>query len=110
MLSGDLEKDGEALLVSRYGAELQSDILLVGHHGSKTSTSPIFLNAVKPAQAWISAGFNNRFGHPHAAVMARLQAQDVRILNTAGCGLVRMKRPGLPVCQRHGWQPPWRQR
>src|SRR5262249_43203583 len=59
-----------------------TDVLKVGHHGSKTSTTELFLEAVSPSIALISAGFENSFGHPHPGVLARLRARNITVLRT----------------------------
>jgi competence protein ComEC len=66
----------------------------VGHHGSKTSTSPEFLAAVSPAVALISAGFQNSFGHPNPAVLGRLEERHAAILRTDQDGLVTVRSDG----------------
>jgi competence protein ComEC len=86
LLPGDIEADRERTLVQFWGDELLSDWLLAGHHGSKTSTTPTFLKRVRPQTAVISSGYANRFNHPHASVVARLQQQHVTILSTAAAG------------------------
>ncbi len=73
LLTGDIEADAERYLVAAHGSALQSDVLKVAHHGSRTSTTPAFLRAVNPQSAVISAGRDNRFGHPHSEVTERLQ-------------------------------------
>lgn len=78
LFTGDLEEKGEKRLVSTY-PHLKADILKVGHHGSRTSTSEQFLDQVSPKAAFISAGRNNRFGHPHEEVMERLREHHVLI-------------------------------
>jgi competence protein ComEC len=60
----------------------------VPHHGSKTSSTEPFLDAVRPHFAAISAGFNNTFGHPNAEVLDRLSAQDVRVFRTDRDGAI----------------------
>src|SRR3990167_5858764 len=65
LLTGDAEKITEYKLVFFEGARLDSDILKVGHHGSKTSTTEDFLRTVSPKMAIISSGRKNRYGHPH---------------------------------------------
>lgn len=80
LLTGDLEEEGEAELL-RQGLG-QADVLKVGHHGSKTSSSVPFLQRVKPKYAIISVGANNRFGHPHAEVLQRLKSFDCQIYRT----------------------------
>lgn len=81
LLMGDAEKQIEyRLLLS--GAAVDTDILKVGHHGSKTSTGEEFLRAVSPEFAVISAGRKNRYGHPHQEVIDRLEDFGVEILRT----------------------------
>ncbi|UXD87614.1 DNA internalization-related competence protein ComEC/Rec2 [Thalassolituus hydrocarboniclasticus] len=109
LLAGDIERDLEQQLVEHFGAELRSDVLVLAHHGSRSSSSSVFLDAVQPAQVWISAGFNNRFGHPHADVTARLEALKIPWYLTARDGAVLMAPDGQVTTARSGWQPPWRQ-
>lgn len=80
LFTGDLEADAEDSLRKRY--DLEADILKVGHHGSSSSTSRKFLVAVDPTYAVISAGENNRYGHPHYEVLDILDNDDVRIYRT----------------------------
>lgn len=82
MLMGDAEQKIEYKLVRRYGGNLRSDVLKVGHHGSKTSTSDAFLEAVSPAYAAISVGRKNRYGHPAQEVLDRLKRAGIRISRT----------------------------
>ena len=79
LMTGDLEKEGEALLLNELK---QTDILKVGHHGSRTATSVAFLNKINPKLAWISCGKNNRFSHPHHEVMMRLKNKQVNVYRT----------------------------
>uniref|UniRef100_UPI000B098068 DNA polymerase III subunit delta n=1 Tax=Lacticaseibacillus camelliae TaxID=381742 RepID=UPI000B098068 len=67
---------------------LEVDMLKVGHHGSKTSSAPEFIQQIKPKLALISAGVNNRYGHPHQETLTTLQAAGVPWLNTAAGGAV----------------------
>ncbi len=77
MLTGDAEKELEReILLS--GADVKSDALKLGHHGSRTATSDIFLQAVRPQTAVISAGKDNTFGHPHAETLEKLKDISVR--------------------------------
>ena len=72
-----------------YAAEdLFTDILKVGHHGSKTSTSEPFLRAVSPDIAIISSGRKNRYGHPNQEVLDRLKMFDVSLLRTDSDGSI----------------------
>lgn len=79
LLTGDAEHEQEReILLS--GQDIQSPILKLGHHGSKTATSDAFLSAVKPQTAIISAGVDNKFGHPHQEIIDKLS--DIQILQT----------------------------
>ena len=73
LLTADIESEAEQQLVVS-GAELRSTVLKMAHHGSKSSTTPRFLNAVSPAIAVVSAGLDNPYGHPAPAVIERLEA------------------------------------
>ncbi|MFE8696755.1 DNA internalization-related competence protein ComEC/Rec2 [Cytobacillus sp. FJAT-53684] len=81
LFTGDLEEKGEEQLVEHYN-NLKIDVLKAGHHGSKTSTTPLFLDQVQPKLAVISAGKNNRYGHPHQEVLENLKERRIRILRT----------------------------
>jgi competence protein ComEC len=78
LLAGDIEKRAEARLLEDAGARLATDALLVPHHGSRTSSTPAFVAAVRPAIALYAVGYRNRFGHPKAEVMARYRALGAR--------------------------------
>jgi len=80
LLTGDAGVMMEEYLVFLYGDYLRSDVLKVGHHGSKTSTSDLFLKTVKPKYAIVSAGENNRYGHSHQEVVDRLVSYSINIL------------------------------
>ncbi len=88
MLTGDSPKQIEEYLVLVEGEHLQSDVLKAGHHGSRTSTSELFLAEVDPAYAVISAGKDNSYGHPHVEVTDLLFNYGVETLNTAEHGRV----------------------
>lgn len=81
LLMGDAERPLERKLIAS-GADLDVDILKVGHHGSKTSTSEEFLRVATPDVAVISAGRKNRYGHPHQEVMDRLKSLGIATLRT----------------------------
>jgi len=93
LLTGDMERPMEARLVGD-GRELQADVLKVGHHGSKTSTTQSFLDAVAPSIGIISAGFENSFGHPHRDVLARMSDRHSAVLRTDLDGLVTVRTDG----------------
>ena len=87
LLTGDLEDWGERALISKFGAAgLDADILKVAHHGSNSSTSSQFLDAVSPRLALISAGVRNRYGHPSQRVLDRLRAHGIGVLRTDQLG------------------------
>jgi competence protein ComEC len=86
LLTGDIEADGEAALAAQLGAALRSDVLVVPHHGSQTSSSAAFLAAVQPAQAVIQVAYRSRFGHPHATVLDRYAAARIPVVRSDHCG------------------------
>lgn len=88
LLAGDIEREAEHDLAGRYGPKLHSDVLVVPHHGSKTSSTEEFLAAVRPSFALVPAGFLNRFGFPHGPVLARYRAIEAALLNTATSGAI----------------------
>ena len=81
LFTGDMEQNAEADLMDS-GANVRADVLKVGHHGSPTSSSEAFLEAVAPSIAVISVGENNDYGHPGANVLARLEALGTTIYRT----------------------------
>lgn len=81
LFTGDLEQEGEDQLLNE-GIDLQTDILKVGHHGSKTSTGKEWLKALHPELAIISVGKHNRYGHPNQEVLTRLKNADIPVLRT----------------------------
>lgn len=79
LLTGDVEAEAEGSLLTRLG---RCDVLKVAHHGSKSSSTPPFLDAVAPRVAVISCGRDNRFGHPHASVVDELRSRRIRTWRT----------------------------
>lgn len=90
LLSGDAERAVEKVLVEHLLNRLHVNVLKVGHHGSKTSTSQMLIDAVSPSAAVISVGVDNSFGHPHPAVMQRLE--NIHLWRTDEHGSVRFLR------------------
>jgi len=88
MLTGDSPKAIEEYLVLIEGERLKSDVLKVGHHGSRTSTSQFFLDEVRPTHAVISSGKDNQYGHPHVEVTDMLFNTGVKTYNTAEEGRI----------------------
>ena len=93
LLAGDIEQAAEDSLVAS-GADLHADILKVPHHGSRTSSTEAFINAVSPRYAVISVGERSRFGHPHRAVVDRYLARGVKLLQTGRDGMVTVETDG----------------
>ncbi len=81
LFTGDATKSIEKELINQ-GDNLDSDILKVGHHGSRTSTTEEFLHAVTPEIAVIQVGEGNQYGHPHSEVLANLEKFGIKILRT----------------------------
>jgi hypothetical protein len=88
LLPGDLGGEAERELASHIGA---ADVLIVGHHGSRTSTSGDWLEAVRPGVAVISAGRDNSYGHPHPEVVQRLVDREVEVLRTDLHGTIELR-------------------
>jgi competence protein ComEC len=110
LLVGDIEAPQELRLVSGESAtRLKADFLLVPHHGSKTSSTAQFLDAVQPRVALAQAGYRNRFGHPVASVAARYAERGIPLLRSSQCGaaLWRSLAPDRIDCQRQLGQRYW---
>jgi len=93
ILSGDVERQVESELVAA-NLVRHADVLKVAHHGSKTSTTEPFLDAVHPAFAVISAGFENLYGHPNADVLDRLRAAKIEVFRTDQMGAITIRTDG----------------
>ncbi len=94
LFEGDAERDEESELVRRYGSALRSDVLKVGHHGSKTSSTPALLEAVSPNIAVISCGARNRYGHPFPATLDALTAAHAHVHRTDRDGAITITTNG----------------
>ena len=101
LLVGDLEQPQERDLLA-LGVVEPVQYLLVPHHGSKTSSSPNFLDALRPQIGVVQAGYRNRFGHPAEAVVMRYRERNIPLAETPACGAVgwRSDRPEATVCER----------
>lgn len=93
LLTGDVEAEVESALRAG-GLPLRSTVLKVGHHGSRTSTTPEFLETVRPALAVISLGAGNLFGHPHPQTMRTLADHGVPVYRTDRDGAVIVRTDG----------------
>jgi competence protein ComEC len=95
LLTGDAEHELEAELVARLGGEgLHAEVLKVAHHGSRTSSTRAFLEAVSPRIAVVSAGHRNRFGHPHPLTLAALDEVGAEVRRTDRLGTQREETRG----------------
>ena len=93
LLTADIEADAEGWLVAS-GSDLRADAIVVPHHGSKSSSTPAFLDAVAPRVAVITVGARNPYGHPHAEVVERYAAREVMLLRTDEDGDVTLRSDG----------------
>lgn len=98
LLTGDAEVAQERWLVSRWGAAgLRADVLKAGHHGSRTSSTPVFLDAVQPRLAVISVGAGNTYRHPSAQVLDAFTERDALVLRTDELGSVVVSTDGRRI-------------
>ena len=99
LMTGDAEAPLEEYLVEKYGEQLDVEILKVGHHGSGGSSSQLFIDAVSPEYSTISAGAENRYGHPTRRVLRRLERASSTIwrTDTQGDILMEIGREGVEV-------------
>lgn len=96
LFTGDAEHEAEQALLERT-APLRADFLKVGHHGSRTSSSPAFLDAVQPRVATMSTGIRNRFGHPHQPTLDKLKQRKILALRTDRYGAIRIETDGTEL-------------
>jgi competence protein ComEC len=94
LLTGDSPQIIEKYIVGKYGTFLDSDVLKVGHHGSKNSSAELFIGTVSPAYSVISAGINNSYGHPTPEVISILNNFSSQILKTFDKGMIQFKSDG----------------
>jgi competence protein ComEC len=109
VLAGDIEKAQEAVLALD-PARVQADLLLVPHHGSRTSSTAAFIAAVRPALAVVQAGYRNRFGHPAADVVQRYRERGVALSASPSCGALtwRSQSAAAVRCERQAAPRYWR--
>ena len=120
LLTGDIEREQEAALVASLGEALRSEVLVVPHHGSRTSSTAAFLDAVQPRVAVFQAGYRNRFGHPAPDVMGRYAERGINAVTSPACGAWQWRAgggaaaagPAAPggVCQRDATRRYWHHR
>lgn len=90
LLTGDIEAPQERALVAATRAALRADVLLAPHHGSGTSSTGMFLDAVHPSVALFQVGYRNRYHHPKPEIIDRYVARDIQIVRTDQFGAVRL--------------------
>jgi competence protein ComEC len=100
LLTGDIESAQEAALVQRLGAALRADVLQVPHHGSRTSSTAAFIDAVAPRAAFVQAAYRSRFGHPAPDVVARYERRGVEVIRSDRCGAWTLSALGAGSCER----------
>lgn len=110
LLTGDIERLQELAIVERHDAagtagRLRAELMLVPHHGSRTSSTEVWLDAVRPGLALVQAGHLNRYGHPSAEVLARYRAHGIGVVRTDRCGAwhwrsAQDRRPAPEGCER----------
>jgi beta-lactamase superfamily II metal-dependent hydrolase len=104
LLTGDSPQEVEEYLVALDGTkennQLKADVLKLGHHGSRTSTSPAFLTAVQPTWAIISRGCDNTYGHPHKEVLDLLAGFKIPTLDTCAEGSIVFESNGERVYRK----------
>ncbi len=97
LLPGDAEHEAEEFLLEQRPSMLKADFLKLGHHGSRTSTHAPFLSAVGPSAVGISAGFRNRFGHPHQELLERVRLAGPSVIRTDRDGALRFGTDGSNI-------------
>ena len=110
LLTGDIEAEQEQRLVATDAAALRSSVLVVPHHGSKTSSTAAFLDAVAPQVAVMQAGYRNRYGHPAPPVLARYAEHGIAIVRSDRCGAWTWRPGEGATCERDAAARYWHHR
>ena len=111
LLTGDIEAAEEAALVARAStAQLRARALLVPHHGSRTSSTAAFIDAVAPSLAVVQAAYRSRFGHPAPDVVSRYEARGIRLVRSDRCGALTLTAHEPPRCEREAARRYWHHR
>ncbi len=107
-LAGDIDATHEVRLALAR-PELRATVMLAPHHGSRTSSSPVLLNTLRPAWVLVQSGYRNRFGHPAPAVLERYRQRGIPWVASPGCGAAtwRSAEPDAVVCQRDAYRRYW---
>lgn len=111
LLTADIEAFQEQALLGRASEQLRADVLLVPHHGSKTSSTAAFLEAVQPRWALFQMGYRNRYGHPAPQVLQRYLERGIGVKLSPSCGAMtwRSDSPDEVMCMREESRRYWRQ-
>ncbi|MCW8911425.1 MAG: DNA internalization-related competence protein ComEC/Rec2 [Gammaproteobacteria bacterium] len=88
LVTSDIEKRAEQRILRDHAGQLKSDVMIIPHHGSKTSSTEPFIEAVSPHYALVSSGYRNRFGHPKKIILSRYRARNITLLNTTDMGAI----------------------
>ena len=108
LLTGDIERAQELALAEAGSAVLHADVMLMPHHGSRTSSTARFIDAVRPWLAMVQAGYRSRFGHPVPDVVARYRERGIMVLESARCGAMHWSSEHrTPACERDAVRRYW---
>ena len=91
LLSGDIEKQGEKKIFANHREGLKASILIVPHHGSKSSSTPDFIDVVHPEYAFFPVGYRNRYKFPNQDIISRYESRGIKLLDTAQHGAITVK-------------------
>jgi competence protein ComEC len=97
LFTGDAEEDAEGSMLVQSVVSLKCDLLKIGHHGSDTATSKVFLDIVDPQYAIISAGLNNQYGHPHNVTIQKLLTNNVTTYCTIDSKTIIAQTDGITI-------------
>ncbi|MDX9767228.1 MAG: DNA internalization-related competence protein ComEC/Rec2, partial [Ectothiorhodospiraceae bacterium] len=114
LLTGDIERLAEAAMLRERREALAAEVMLIPHHGALTSSTPAFIDAVRPRLAVVSSGYGNRFGHPRPEILALYRERDIPVLDTAREGAITLRfevdglaiEPGYRHAVRRYWHRP----
>ena len=94
IFAGDISREVEQQIISDYNGKLHVDFYKTNHHGSNSSTSTEWLDAITPQIATISCGKNNRYGHPHKETIENMENSNIKVFRTDEVGQIKIRRKG----------------
>ena len=97
LFTGDAERREEEIMINDYNRFLDVDVLKAAHHGSKTGTSEEFIKFTSPEYAIISAGINNKFGHPDQETLDRLEQNNIKVFRTDKSSAILLTSDGESI-------------